>query len=69
MLNDDIINKIYYFYIPLFMKSLDKIHRELKWFKIHRELKRNNYLNLTLTIFSFDFDFIYIIRLPRLISL
>lgn len=67
MLNTDVINKIYYNYISLFMSSFNKIHRELRWYKIHKELKYNNYLNLTETIFCFEVEFIYIIRLPRLI--
>lgn len=67
MLNSDMIQKIYYNYIPLYMSSFQPIHRELKWFKIHKELKYKNYLNLTEILFIFDLDYIYIIRLPILI--
>lgn len=66
MLNSDLIDKIYYNYIPLFMNSFKQVHRELKWYKIHKELKNQNYLNLTEIIFLIDFDYIYIIRLPIL---
>ena len=64
-MNSDIIQKIYYDYIPLYMSSFNQIHRQLKWYKIHKELK--DYLNLTYNIFIFDFEYIYIIRLPQLI--
>jgi hypothetical protein len=67
ILNEDVINKIYYYYISLSMtKSFNEIHRELKWHKIHKELKNNNYLNLTDFIFQFEIDFIFIIRIPLL---
>ena len=67
MWNPDIIEQIYYNYIPIYMSSFKHIHRQLKWHKIHKELKEKNYLNLTYTIFIFDFEYIYIIRLPILI--
>jgi hypothetical protein len=66
-MNYDIIEQIFYDYIPLYMSSFKQIHRQLKWYKIHKELKDKDYLNLTYNIFIFDFEYIYIIRLPRLI--
>ena len=66
-MNSDIIQKIYYDYIPLYMSSFNQIHRQIKWYKIHKELKDKDYLNLTYNIFIFDFEYIYIIRLPQLI--
>jgi hypothetical protein len=50
-------------------KYFNEIHRELKWHKIHKELKNNNYLNLTESIFSGEIDFIFIIRIPLLVML
>ena len=69
IINEDITNKIYYNYISLFMKPFSDIHRELKWIKIHKQLKNSKYkyLNLTDIIFPFDMDFIFIIRIPYLI--
>ena len=66
MLSENIINKIYYDYIPLYMRPFFYIHYQVKYYMIHQELKEI-YLNLTENIFDFEFEFIHATRLPRLI--
>ena len=50
MLSENIIDKIYYDYIPLYMRSFFYIHYQVKYYMIHQELKEI-YLNLTENIY------------------
>ncbi len=56
----EIAEKIYYYYVCLYMKKMKEVHDELIRDKI--------YLNLTEEVFEFEMDFEFVERIPRLIS-
>lgn len=77
-LPNEISEKIYYFYISLYMKKFEKIHKDI--LNIHeilykRRLKKfakqllydTIYLNLSEELFDLNIEFIYVERLPLLI--
>lgn len=77
MLPKEIIEKIYYFYIPMYKDNMRQIHEDIlnldkiiynrKLKKVMYQMKTEKiYLELT-EVFEFDLDFIFAIRLPRLI--
>ena len=78
MLPKEIIEKIYYFYIPMYKDNMRQIHEDIlnldkiiynrKLKKLMYQIKTEKiYLYLTEDIFEFDLDFIFAIRLPGLI--
>ena len=77
MLPKEIIENIYYFYIPMYKDNMRQIHEDIlnldkiiynrKLKKVMYQMKTEKiYLELT-EVFEFDLDFIFAIRLPRLI--
>lgn len=59
MLPREIQEKIYYYYIPLYMNKMRKVHEEL--------LKTDPILHLSETFIDFEVEYVWACRLPRLI--
>ena len=57
----ELVDKIVYAYIPLYMSNMQLVHEELR--------KTDLTLHMSETIFDFEVDFCHIIRLPRLLSI
>jgi hypothetical protein len=55
----ELVDKIVYDYIPLYMSKMQLVHEELR--------KTDLTLHMSETIFDFEVDFCHIIRLPRLL--
>ena len=60
MLPSEIIDKIYYTYIPLYMNKMNIVHEEL--------LSKDQYLILSECYFPFELDYSFAIRIPALSS-
>ena len=58
-LPSEIVDKIYYLFIPLYIKKMKEVHDQL--------LKEDHFLTMTDNIFDFDTDFYFAERLPALI--
>ena len=78
MLPKEIIEKIYYYYIPIYKNNMKMVHEEIlnidkiiynkKLKKVLNQIKTEElYLNLTDDIFDFHLDFIFALRIPKLI--
>lgn len=49
------------------MSSFMKLHHQLRWHFIHKQIKEDIYLNLTEDIYDINFNFMNIIRIPCLV--
>ena len=58
MFPSEIIDTIYYNYIPLYMNKMKVVHEEL--------LSKNQFLILSETYFPFELDYCFAIRIPAL---
>tara|TARA_B100000900_G_C20385409_1_gene636291 strand:- start:284 stop:481 length:198 start_codon:yes stop_codon:yes gene_type:complete len=58
MFPSEIIDTIYYNYIPLYMNKMKVVHEEL--------LSKDQFLILSETYFPFELDYCFAIRIPAL---
>tara|TARA_Y100000992_G_C20917876_1_gene328511 strand:- start:93 stop:278 length:186 start_codon:yes stop_codon:yes gene_type:complete len=56
----EIYEKIYYFYVSIYMNKMKEVHEEL--------LRDRIYLYLSEKVFKFEMDFEFAERIPRLVS-
>ncbi len=54
----EIYEKIYYFYVSIYMNKMKEVHEEL--------LRDRIYLYLSEKVFEFEMDFEFVERIPRL---
>ena len=59
LLPNEVLEKIYYNYIPLYMLNMNKVHIQL----LHDE----HYLYLSEKLIDFNIDYMFAIRIPPLI--
>ena len=58
-LPDELLEKIYIYYIPLYMNKMNLVHIQL----LHEE----HFLNLSTHLFHFDVDYVFAEPIPALI--
>ena len=56
----EIYEKIYYYYVSIYMNKMKEVHEEL--------LRDRIYLYLSEKVFKFEMDFEFAERIPRLVS-